>query len=1097
MQIKADIVLDNVSEREHTFIMVGANNRPGLLYDLTASLDKMDIGVLDAQISTTDDKALDVFKVQMHTGGQVPESMWDGVREKLQIVLDSEGEPETIQKTELNMEQKQVNERIEPLMAMMTRMVEVVVTQHDGPEVVEMAGYLKDGFKRKSERGAIEPRLHAELMRNITKMDPELLTRVVRMLNLLSALLNVVEEYSKHRVRQSRVNQMERGEVKELWMGSFHEAFTQLKNAGVSASELQEKLNSLEYLPVFTAHPTEARRKVVNMALRRVFNKLDQLEDPRLGQKRRRRLEAKIECEIETLWRTDEMRNSRPTVIDEVMTGLDYYTDSLFDATVDMYTFAEDTLAEVYGPVCEAEGDDELCEQQYDTGSSTLRGMNLHMPSCIKYGSWIGGDRDGNPFVRPKTTEAAALLQSRLIIAQYIERISKNRARLTHSSALHPIDPAFMEHFEKVNIKGIAEDLPNLSKNTVEPYRLYLSVMQHRLEQNLRLVNKKLQLNEEILKHPRGNSIIVDIRYNIEAVPGLAPEKNAYSGEDEFIADLKALQAALLYEGSDRLVDDFVKDLLRLAETFGFYLGQLDIRQESSFHEAAVADLLGKDFLNVCEDYKALSNNERLELLVDTISKEPPSKADIESMTERMSEATLESVQILQALSNVKAMISDKAIGAYCISMAQSADDVLEVLFLGWFVNQDLVRKKEDGQWMCNMYVSPLFETIPDLTGMPEALENLMANETYRELVACNNNTQEVMLGYSDSCKDGGVFASAFGLYKAQKVILDMSEKTGIKFRVFHGRGGSLGRGAGPAHESIMSLPPGCVDGTTKFTEQGEVITYRYGNKETAVYELACGVTGLLKASHPATRLTASDNEEYMEIAEKLALMGEKSYRGLTDSTDGFYDYYYDCTVVNEIALMNMGSRPARRQSGDRTKKSLRAIPWVFAWAQSRHTVPGWFGVGSALQDFSKNDPQQIIKLQQMHDSWPFFHNFLSSVQMSLFKADMSVAKEYARLCPDKITETLVYDLIKHEFQATESQILMTVQASKLLARQNIALASSLKMREQYINPLNYVQVVLMARARDTSLSEQERADAQLTLLRTIKALANAIRNTG
>jgi len=287
------------------------------------------------------------------------------------------------------------------------------------------------------------------------------------------------------------------------------------------------------------------------------------------------------------------------------------------------------------------------------------------------------------------------------------------------------------------------------------------------------------------------------------------------------------------------------------------------------------------------------------------------------------------------------------------------------------------------------------------------------------------------------------------------------------------------------------------VTGQTKFTEQGEVITYRYQNRETAGFELACGVTGLLKASHPQTRPIQEDKVEYMEVARQLASEGEAAYRMLTDSTPGFYDYYYETTVVNQIALMNMGSRPARRQSGDRSKKSLRAIPWVFAWAQSRHTVPGWYGVGSALKSFTQHTPDKIQLLQAMHTEWPFFQGFVSAIQMSLSKADMPIALEYARLCKDPVTERLVYDLIKQEYDLTESQLLVTIQASQLLAHQELTLQNSLARREMFIQPLNYIQVVLLGRSRDESLTADERHTAEQTLLRTIKALANAIRNTG
>jgi phosphoenolpyruvate carboxylase len=1082
-----DIVMDNVSATDKTYIMVGAQNRQGLLYDLTAALSELNISVADAHISTRDNRVIDVFKVTMKSGGQVPEDSWDDIKSRLQAVISSGPSDDDQEEVEMAYEQKEVYELVGSLMDTLNEMVETVVTQHDGVEVVEAANYLANGFQRLHEQD--DPRLQAELLRYVGSMEPTLMTRAVRMMNLQAGLLNVAEEYAKNRVRQNRVSLLETGQTSELWTGSWHEAFNKFKSEGVPIEELQATLNKLEYVPVFTAHPTEARRRVVNNALRRVMNLLGSLDDTRLSGRKRNLVRANIECDVETLWRTDEMRLGRPTVLDEILNGLNFYNDSLFQATLDMYTMAEDQLVAVYGDDVQSDG----------SGSSAgqLRKMNLKMPSCIRYGSWIGGDRDGNPFVKPKTTEAAALLQSRLVLAEYISRVGAASQRLSHSSHLHETSPAFLEYVKTKKIDTIANSIPGLATHDVEIYRKFIAVMKYRLEQNLRVVNQKLEENEEIQNHPSGNHVLVDIKYNIEDVPGLIPGQDAYKDETEFLEDLNALEAALLFEGSDRLVRSVVDDMIRLAETFGFFLSELDVRQESDVHSAAVADVLGSEGLGLCDDYLALSNTDRLNLLAKAIEEEPPSAAALEKMLAKLPESSVETVGILKAVANVKEMVSDQAIGAYCISMARSASHVLEVLFLGWVVNQNLVKKKEDGSWICNMYVSPLFETIPDLEGMPAALEELMGNSTYRELVAVRNNQQEVMLGYSDSCKDGGVFASAFGLYEAQNVIMEMSKKTGVEFRIFHGRGGSQGRGAGPSHESVLAVPPGSVNGHTKFTEQGEIITYRYANTDTAVYELSCGVTGLLKASHPATRPIKEDNPEFIKIARELAKQGELSYRELTDDTEGFYDYYYECTMVNEIAMMNMGSRPAKRVAGDRTKKSLRAIPWVFAWAQSRHTVPGWFGVGSALKKVSGNNPENILTLQKMHEEWPFFSNFISSVQMSLFKADMKIAKEYARLCTDPISEKLVYDLILREYRITKSQILMSTQSSKLLDRQFLSLRDSLQRRERYIQPLNYIQAMLLARTRDQSLSEADRAEAQETLLRTIKALANAIRNTG
>jgi len=1083
---KVDIVMDNYSDPESTVMTLATKNRAGLLFDIMSALTSVDVSVLDANITTTDNKVLDIFRIQSVNGGKIPESSWDSIKEALQVVSMEQTD---LLRKEVEDQQTAQWQLIEELNGELVRMLETVVTQRDGEEVVLTANTLMDGFKQLG--ASFEPRLHAELMRFIQEMNPELLLKVVRFLNLTSALLNTTEEFAKSHMRQERVGALDRGEVDSLWAGSFYDVFNDFKQAGVGPEELQGHLDTLQYTPVWTAHPTEARRRVVMTSLRRMYELLRNVGDPRLNSRMLNKLEAELETEVETLWRTDEMRLSPPSVLDEIMNGLEYYRYSLFDATLELYQKAEASLARVYGE----EGSEAKAQDQ-------LRALGLTIPSCINFGSWIGGDRDGNPFVKPDTTEAAALLQSRLIFAEYISRMESASCRLTHSSSLAEVDPDFIAYINEPKNLEIASRIPALQVGSPEPYRVLTWIMRHRLEQNLRIVNQKLRENAEIVNHERGSSVLINILYNIDPIEGNDPTACAYASEAEFLGDLRRLARALEAEGSHRLVDNVVKDLIRLAETFGFHLASLDIRQESGRHHSAVAEVLSGDFLGVAPDYSEMGVEARFQLLLDTVRGEPPSAEWLAEKLPAMSDSTRETVQVLQAVANVKNNISPRAIGAYCISMAQAADDVVEVLFLGWLVNQGLVKLDQDTQeWTCGIYVSPLFETINDLNNMPDALSLLLASPQYRAMLAATKPAevakQEVMLGYSDSCKDGGIFASAYGLYKAQKQIQEIGEATGAEFRIFHGRGGSLGRGSGPSFESIMSLPPGSVKGETKFTEQGEIITYRYGNKETAIYELGCGLTGLMKASHPATRALAEDCAEYLEIAEALATNGESAYRELTDETPGFYDYYYETTVVNEISLMNMGSRPARRQTGDRTKASLRAIPWVFAWAQARVTMPGWFGVGSALQAYSHGDPERLVKLQKMHDEWPFFHNLISSVQMALFKADTDIMKEYSRLCEDRITETLIYDLLAKEHQIAQSQILLTIQDSKLLSRQYIDLRNSVSHRDSILKPLNYIQTILLSRKSDPALSEEEQAVNMNNLLRSIKAIASSIRNTG
>ncbi|HKJ76987.1 MAG TPA: phosphoenolpyruvate carboxylase, partial [Gammaproteobacteria bacterium] len=368
--------------------------------------------------------------------------------------------------------------------------------------------------------------------------------------------------------------------------------------------------------------------------------------------------------------------------------------------------------------------------------------------------------------------------------------------------------------------------------------------------------------------------------------------------------------------------------------------------------------------------------------------------------------------------------------------------------------------------------------------------------KTYRNLLEAAGNIQEVMVGYSDSCKDGGILSSAWSLYEAQKKITALAAEQGIGCRLFHGRGGTIGRGGGPTYEAILAQPPGTVHGAIKFTEQGEVLSYKYGNAETAVYELTMGVSGLLRASTCLVRPPRQENSEHLQVMEQLARRGEDSYRELTEQTPGFLDYFYEATPVSEISLLNIGSRPSHRNKGDRSKNSVRAIAWVFGWAQARHTLPAWYGLGTALADWVGDDPQRMAQLQAMYREWPFFRALLSNTQMSLFKADMGIAAEYAGLCHDPDVAERVYRMVAEEHGRAVAKVLEVGQASGLL-EETPALAQSLARRNPYLDPLNHIQVVVLKRHRAPDLEEEDREPWLIPLVRSINAIAAGMRNTG
>ncbi|KAG0580420.1 hypothetical protein KC19_4G171700 [Ceratodon purpureus] len=1048
------LAFDNESMPGFTVVGIDGMDQDNLLMDVTLSFYEMGISVQSAQLLSENNRVVDVFVVSdAETKAAIPKDRWPDIKEmifaklKRRTVLNTAaGDPDLAEHV-----------------TFLTQTLNKAVRGDGREDVLEAAHFLQNGFEELRRKE--DPRLRADLLRYIEKMEQPKMTAVIRLFYLYSSLLNVADEAHSHRLRREQV--WASRNATPLWYASFDNSIRAFKKENVGAAELQELFNRTEYNPVFTAHPTEARRREVLTCLHRIFVLLNDREDPRLSPAQKVEVEVEIEAEVEILWRTDEMRATKPTVLEEIMTGLDYFRYSLFEAVCTTYRYAENSVNVIYP----------------DEG--------LVVPSFIKFGSWIGGDRDGNPFVKPETTVMAALLASRLILAEYIRRVRACQDTLTHSLLICEVSSELLESLEED--KKVMKQIPAIRFDgdlfEHEPYRLKLRVMRHRLEQRLRGVNARLR---DLGKAGMHDELLIDIEFNIDEIPGLDPKKDAYISEVQFLEDLKLIDSSLRKSGDVRLADRKLKDLIRLAETFGFYCCALDVRQESTIHSEATNEIMR--LLQLHSNYSSLSEAERMNLLAEVISTPPPVDK-VEELYKTMTEPSREVVELFFACADIMENISQKSIASYVISMTRQASHVMEVLFLGWFSCKNLLEKKSSGEWSARLVVAPLFETIPDLENMPGSLEALFKNETYKAILMASGGVQEVMLGYSDSCKDGGITASAYNLYKAQCVIQQLTKEAGVKSCIFHGRGGTVGRGAGPTHESILSQPPGSVDGQIKFTEQGEVITYRYGNAQTAAYELTVGITGLLKASHPATR-HGGNYEKYFPIMEQLATAAEKSYRDLTDETEGFYDYFYQATVVNEIGLINIGSRPARRNATIRDKTSLRAIPWVFGWAQSRHTLPAWYGVGSGILNYTRDEPDRIKELQTMYQEWPFFRTFLSNVQMSLFKASMEIAQEYARLCSNRITQKLVFDLVAQEYRLTKAQFLMVSQQNKLL-QDNPSLESSFGTRRKYLDPLNHLQVILLGRQRDPTAPEEQKPLWEKPLLRTIKAIASNMRNTG
>jgi phosphoenolpyruvate carboxylase len=911
-----------------------------------------------------------------------------------------------------------------------------VLLANDGAEVYDAVEKLRTGFLELHKEEDSEKR--ARLMEFIASLDEKTLTQVVRAFSTYFSLVNVAEEASQLQLRR---RQMRQGG--ELWRGSFDYTIRDFVKMDMSADRLQNLLNRLTYIPVVTAHPTEAKRRSILYALRRIFLTNEKLADTRLGKVQRQAVIDELETQIHILWRTNEIRESRPQVSDEIKNGLYYFNESLFSAVPMVYRNLEDKIRD-----------------HYPTAQITV-------PSFLRFGSWIGGDRDGNPNVKPETTELALRLQSRTTQLEYIRRLNTALKHLSHSDQFCTPSREFKESLIKDENMRFQVFISNPLSYTHSPYQRKIALMRYRIKQNLDKTRKLIS----------------------DSTADVSEFVHAYACEDDFLKDLIIIRDSLHSHGDHKIADLALTDLIRLVESFGFYLMHLDVRQESTRHTEAVAEIL--KLSNTASDYLALDETARIKLLSEHIHNQCK---DITLERSQLSEPNKETLKVFEVIEKMHGEISPRAFGEYVISMTHQASHVMEVLLLASLVG---LTGKEQDEWFCKIRISPLFETIEDLSHIETVLARLFDNATYKTLLKASGNQQEVMLGYSDSCKDGGILASSWQLYEAQQKVIRLADLHHIDCRLFHGRGGTIGRGGGPTHESILSQPEGTVHGQIKFTEQGEVLSNKYSNPETAVYELTLGVTGLMLASRYQILPGASTaTEENMSIMREIMAYGESSYRLLTDHTEGFLDYFYEATPVSEIALMNIGSRPSHRKSGDRSKTSVRAIGWVFGWAQARQTLPAWYGIGTALYQWIGDEPSRMQKLRDMYENWPYFRALLSNTEMSLYKTDIRTAKEYSELCVSEKTGQRIFEMISNEYYRT-LEITLKVSNMVRLLDDIPPLALSLRRRDPYLTPLNHIQIKLLKRYRDQSLNETERAKWLNPLLSSINAIAAGMRNTG
>jgi phosphoenolpyruvate carboxylase len=802
---------------------------------------------------------------------------------------------------------------------------------------------------------------------------------------------------------------------------SIESAIVELKSRGVTSTQLQKLLDHLSIELVFTAHPTESKRRTLLTKLRRLGQILRQraageneaavYSDP-----------AYVEREIASLWLTDRSRVARPEVTDEARTGLWYFDTTLYETLPQLYTDLERAL-----------------RQHYPNATAPHR--------WLTFGSWIGGDRDGNPNVTPEVT-AEVLKLHRTLATEKLRLTVRDLSRsLTVSDRRDTVQPALRKFLRETRhfspeVERLRERYPH------EPYRLVLAVLRERLA----------GAKETDLVAPESPKESTVARPSLS---GHAVDETLEVIEQS----LRAGRAAILADGD-------LKQVRQKAQVFGLHTARLDLRQHSAQHETAVAEVLGRP------DYAKLTEAAKVALLAEKLA----SARELgETAADGFSAATRFVLDPLRLAKTTTAKFGREPLGLYIISMTDGVSDLLEVAYLMKICGADLP-------------IAPLFETLDDLNRAPQILAALFAQPAYASRLSEYKRQQHVMLGYSDSNKDCGYLTANWALYQAQAAIAKVCREHNVRLTLFHGRGGSIARGGGPAAKAILAQPVGLRDGGIRVTEQGEVLSTRYHDPDLAHRILEQMAYGVLLGAHAAQNEIITP-PEWSQAMETMSAAGFAAYKNLVHDEPDFLVFWKEATPIDEISNLKLGSRPTFRKA-THSVEDLRAIPWVFSWMQSRFVFPGWFGLGTALDAILRQGPAGKKLLRTMHAEWPFFQTLIDNAQLTLRKADLTIARLYADLVTDSRIRKKILNALELEFALTESAIL-TITGEKQLLTNEPVLLNSVKLRNPYIDPLNYIQVEMLRRIRSGKLSKEDEEAVRRVIELTINGISGGIKNTG
>jgi phosphoenolpyruvate carboxylase len=850
-------------------------------------------------------------------------------------------------------------------------------------------------------------------------LSPAETLAVVRAFSYFSQLTNIAEDL--HHNRRHRAHLKAGSAPKD---GSLQLALDRLEEKKIDKDTLQAFLKSALVSPVLTAHPTEVQRKSIldcQLIISKLLSDRDRVEmtPDELADN-----EEALHRFVLILWQTRMLRTSKLTVRDEINNGLEYYR----------YTFLQE-IPNTYA------GLEKQLEARFD--------KDIQLPPLLRVGSWIGGDRDGNPFVTHDVMSDAVRQHSMLAFEHYLNETYVLGRRLSLTDRVVEVSDA---------LRKLSDASPDkVAAREDEPYRRALNLIYSRLSATAK------QLGHEITH-----------------LPPLGAHEKPYATPQEFIADLDVLIDSLFAHGAVYLARGRLANLRRAAEVFGFHLAPLDMRQHSAIIEQTVSELFSHSSGKA--NYADLDETAKRNVLLDALQAGRVLLTDIG----RYSDVPQSELRIMQAAAEIHRRFGRDALPNHIISKTDAVSDMLEVALMLQQVGL------LEGSDTLHVNIIPLFETIEDLRGGGKIMDELFSLPWYRKLLKSRGDTQEVMLGYSDSNKDGGYLTANWELYKAELELVKVFEKHGIELRLFHGRGGTVGRGGGPSYDAILAQPPGSVNGQIRITEQGEVIASKYSNPEIGRRNLETLIAATMEATLLHHHGADSTMPEYHRIMEELSRDAFAAYRKLVYETPGFTGYFFTATPIREIAELNIGSRPSSRKASDRIE-DLRAIPWVFSWALSRTMLPGWFGYGSAVRQFVAREGEAGLKqLQAMYKNWAFFRGLMSNMDMVLSKTDMGIASRYAELVEDLELRERIFGAINNEWETTV-EMLFAVTGNTTLLQDDPAFARSLLTRTPYIDPLNHLQVALLQRHRAGDNDEKVKRAIHLT----INGIATGLRNSG